>query len=246
MPGVQGYQAPRHKRVARSVWAAAAVAAVLLAAACSSSSSPAKSAMVGRARTPGASATRAAPPPPPPSVSVSRVRSADGSVVTVATFRGPVRFALHNGSADPGYRYSGLLHAGPNVTGTERQRLLAAFNGGFLLSSHSGGYEQEGHVLRGLRDGLGTLVIDRSGQARVGVWGPGLPAPGEAVYSARQNLAARSRTGSPPRTSPNGISGAAHSLMPSTSPAAASARTPPATSCTPRACPLSPPIWPAR
>jgi hypothetical protein len=106
----------------------------------------------------------------------------------VATFSGPVRFALHNGSADPGYRYFGLLHAGPNITGTERQRLLAAFNGGFLLSSHSGGYEQEGHVLRGLRDGLGTLVIDRSGQARVGVWGAGLPAPGEAVYSARQNL----------------------------------------------------------
>jgi hypothetical protein len=106
----------------------------------------------------------------------------------VATFRGPVRFALHNGSADPGYRYFGLLHAGPSITGTERQRLLAAFNGGFLLSSHSGGYEQEGHVLRGLRNGLGTLVIDRSGQARVGVWGAGLPAPGEAVYSARQNL----------------------------------------------------------
>jgi hypothetical protein len=106
----------------------------------------------------------------------------------VATFRGPVRFAQHNGSADPGYRYFARLHAGPVVTGTERQHLLAAFNGGFLLSSHSGGYEQEGHVLRGLRNGLGTLVIDRSGQARVGVWGAGLPAPGEAVYSARQNL----------------------------------------------------------
>jgi hypothetical protein len=172
----------------RGAWAAAATAAVLVTAACTApaSPSPARSSAAGHGRTPGASARLAGPPAVPPSV--SQVRSADGSVVTVATFRGPVRFALHNGSADPGYRYFGLLHAGPSVTGTERQRMLAAFNGGFLLSSHSGGYEQEGHVLRGLRNGLGTLVIDRSGLARVGVWGAGLPAPGEAVYSARQNL----------------------------------------------------------
>ena len=123
-----------------------------------------------------------------PGVAVSRVQTADGSVVTVAIFHGPVQFVLHNGSRDPGSRYSGLLHAGPVITGAERQRLLAAFNGGFLLSSHSGGYEQEGHVIRGLRTGLGTVVIDRSGHARVGVWGGGLPVPGEAVYSARQNL----------------------------------------------------------
>ena len=123
-----------------------------------------------------------------PGVAVSRVQTADGSVVTVAVFHGPVQFVLHNGSRDPGSRYSGLLHAGPVITGAERQRLLAAFNGGFLLSSHSGGYEQEGHVIRGLRTGLGTVVTDRSGHARVGVWAAGLPVPGEAVYSARQNL----------------------------------------------------------
>ena len=109
-------------------------------------------------------------------------------MVTVAVFHGPVQYVLHNGSRDPGPRYAGLLHVGPLITGTERQRLLAAFNGGFLLSSHSGGYEQEGHVIRGLRTGLGTVVIDRSGRARVGVWGAGLPVPGEAVSGARQNL----------------------------------------------------------
>jgi hypothetical protein len=50
------------------------------------------------------------------------------------------------------------------------------------------GYMQEGHVISPLRRGLASLVIDRSGQARIGVWGSGVPAPGEAVYSVRQNL----------------------------------------------------------
>ena len=39
-----------------------------------------------------------------------------------------------------------------------------------------------------LRPGFASLVIDRSGQARIGVWGRGLPVPGEAVYSVRQDL----------------------------------------------------------
>ena len=39
-----------------------------------------------------------------------------------------------------------------------------------------------------LRDGLTSLVIDRSGRARIGIWGHGVPVRGEAVYSVRQNL----------------------------------------------------------
>ena len=74
------------------------------------------------------------------------------------------------------------------MAGAERKRLLAAFNGGFELSAGVGGYEQEGHVASALRRGLASLVIDRSGRARIGVWGDGVPAPGEAVYSVRQNL----------------------------------------------------------
>jgi hypothetical protein len=109
-------------------------------------------------------------------------------VVTVATFGGPVQYVLHNGSGDPGPAAAGLVRAGPAVGGAERRRLLAAFNGGFKLSAGAGGYEQEGHVISPLRRGLVSLVIDRSGRARIGVWGHGLPAPGEAVYSVRQNL----------------------------------------------------------
>jgi hypothetical protein len=118
-------------------------------------------------------------------VTVTTTRTADGAVVTVAVFRGPLTYVLHNGSEDPG-EVPGL--PGPAVRGAERRRLMAAFNGGFKLSAGVGGYEQNGHVISPLRYGLASLVIDRSGRGRIGIWGHGVPAPGEAVYSVRQNL----------------------------------------------------------
>ena len=130
---------------------------------------------------------RAAAAPSAAHITVSRVRAADGSVVTVAVFHGPVRYVLHNGSGDPGAA-AGPVRAGPAVTGAERRHLLAAFNGGFKLSAGAGGYEQEGRVIAALRPGLASVVIDRSGRARIGIWGASVPAPGEAVYSVRQNL----------------------------------------------------------
>jgi hypothetical protein len=126
------------------------------------------------------------PPPAPPRVRIVRVRTGDGALVILATFLGPVRYVLHDGSGDPG-PVAGL-RAGPAVTGAERTQLLAAFNGGFKLSAGVGGYMQEGRVLSPLRRGLASLVIDRFGQARIGVWGSGVPVSGEAVYSVRQNL----------------------------------------------------------
>ena len=145
-------------------------------------------------RPPGSKATTRAtaspvarPRPVPPLVTVTRMRTPDGSVMTVATFTGPVTYVLHDGSEDPGLA-AGRVKAGPAVRGAERTRLLAAFNGGFKLSAGVGGYEQEGHLASRLRRGLTSLVIDRSGRARIGIWGHGVPAPGEAVYSVRQNL----------------------------------------------------------
>ena len=85
-------------------------------------------------------------------------------------------------------RRPGWCGPGRLVTGAERRQLLAAFNGGFKLAAGAGGYLQEGHVISPLRPGFASLVIDRSGRARIGVWGDGTPAPGEAVYSVRQNL----------------------------------------------------------
>ena len=174
---------------------AAALAALGLIAACSSppgaAAGPGQSSPPHPARSPGTSPASAAPsttPAPAPQVIVIRVRTADGSLVTVATFHGPVRYVLHNGSQDPGQAAARLVSAGPVISPAERPRLLAAFNGGFALAAGDGGYEQEGHVITPLRSGLASLVIDRSGQARIGIWGRGVPAPGEAVYSVRQNL----------------------------------------------------------
>src|ERR1700723_3580141 len=177
--------------------AASALAGACAIAACGSASAaahPSSAAPLAAARGvtasagPAARSTATPTPMPRPRVRIIRVRTADGALVTVATFLGPVRYVLHNGSADPGPAAAGLVRAGSAVTGAERRQLLAAFNGGFKLSAGAGGYMQEGHVISSLRPGLASLVIDRSGRARIGVWGRGLPAPGEAVYSVRQNL----------------------------------------------------------
>jgi hypothetical protein len=172
---------------------AVALAGLLAVAACSS---PAAAPQPARSSSPSPTARASSPVsprasqetvPPAPRVTVTRMRTPDGSVMTVATFSGPLTYVLHDGSEDPGLA-AGRVKAGPAVRGTERRRLLAAFNGGFKLSQGVGGYEQEGHVAAALRRGLTSLVIDRSGRARIGIWGHGVPAPGEAVYSVRQNL----------------------------------------------------------
>jgi len=187
------------------VWTAGVLAGLLAITACSLSSAatsaatspPARTGPATPARTAhAATATAAAVPAVPPRVIVAQVRTADGSVVTVAIFLGPVRYVLHSGSVDPGSLAAGL-RGGPVVGGSERRHLLAAFNGGFQLNNHVGGYEQEGRVISPLERGVISLVIDRSGQGRIGIWGFGVPAPGEAVYSVRQNLQALVYRGRP-------------------------------------------------
>jgi hypothetical protein len=182
----------------RRLCTAVALASLCAVAGCSSPAAlPHPATPSSRAGTPAtarASATATARPrasqetvPPAPRVTVTRMRTADGSVITVATFNGPLTYVLHDGSEDPGAA-AGRVRAGSAVRGAERKQLLATFNGGFKLSAGAGGYEQEGHVVSTLRPGLTSLVIDRSGRARIGIWGRGVPAPGEAVYSVRQNL----------------------------------------------------------
>ena len=182
-------------RIARYALAASALAGCCALAGCSAAAAPRPaspppgSASASPSAVLPATVARSSPRPPPPApprVSISRVRTGDGALVIVATFLGPVRYVLHDGSGDPGPVPG--LRSGPAVTGAERSRLLAAFNGGFKLAAGVGGFMQEGRVLSPLRPGLASLVIDRSGQARIGVWDRGVPVPGEAVYSVRQNL----------------------------------------------------------
>ena len=173
-------------RVCRGLWRVTVLAGALGVAACTGGSGTAT----------GASATETGQqavvnhvkPVVPGRVLVTRVRAKDGSKIAIATFTGDVVYVLHNGSQDPGKLLAGKVTAGPKITGAARSRLLAAFNGGFMMKSLSGGYEQEGHVAKPLRLGLASLVIDRSGTTRIGVWGNTVPLRGEQVYSVRQNL----------------------------------------------------------
>ena len=176
MSGIRQYGAVNFGRCGRAVGAAGLGLALLAGTGCSGEVAHAKAVPLRTA------------PVIPGRVSVSQARTGDGSKITIATFSGSVTYVLHNGSADPGKLLAGKVLAGPKVTGASRALLLAAFNGGFMMKSLAGGYEQEGHVARPLRAGLASLVIDKSGRARIGVWGSGVPAPGEDVYSVRQNL----------------------------------------------------------
>jgi len=169
----------------RSGFVAALAAAVTLAA-CTTATTTARSAPRPHGKvTVKASPTPApSPPPPPPRAAVTHVYASDGSRITVAVFHGSVRYVLHNGSEDPGGAAASLVSAGPSVTGNERHLLLAAFNGGFKLSAGDGGYQQEGHVISTLRRGYASLIIYRSGAARIAVW----PSGSSGAYSVRQNL----------------------------------------------------------
>jgi hypothetical protein len=95
------------------------------------------------------------------------------------------RLVLHPGTLDPG---PGPYGHGPAIAGSERRRVLAAFNGGFRLNTSSGGFLEHGQVARPLVDGFGSVVIYRDGRADVGAWHRGVPAAGRRPAAVRQNL----------------------------------------------------------
>lgn len=65
--------------------------------------------------------------------------------------------------------------------------LVAAFNGGFKLSDHVGGYFYAGRTVVPLRDGLASLVVGLDGSMRVVVWGRDLRSTA-GLLVVRQNL----------------------------------------------------------
>jgi hypothetical protein len=128
------------------------------------------------------------------------VVAADGSRVVLARFfSGNVSFSLHVGSSDPPANLAALgPDAGPSVTGAQASRLLACFNGGFMISAGVGGFQVAGQVLYPLQNGQGSFVIDSFGAATVGAWNTAeVPYLGEQTVSARQNLQPLIQGGAP-------------------------------------------------
>jgi hypothetical protein len=108
------------------------------------------------------------------------------SGVDLLSFDQPtVSLHLHSGTIDAGasgWRY------GPEITGSELSRVVAAFNGGFKLDLGSGGFESYGRVGAPLRAGLGSIVTYKDGTTDIGSWHGEVPAAGQQVASVRQNL----------------------------------------------------------
>jgi hypothetical protein len=166
---------------------------------------PTTRATSGRSTTsPSAPATTAAEQPG--WTVVSRLRSGiavdlhtahrpDGDLVTVLRFRaGLVHYALHVGYRDPPAGGIALpAGAQPAIGAHQHAKLLAAFNGGFLMGPGClpcgvGGMEVARHVLVPLVRGMTSLVLNPKGRPSMGVWGRGFPPAGAAVYSVRQCL----------------------------------------------------------
>lgn len=124
-------------------------------------------------------------------VDARTVPQPDGTIVRVIRFRaGQVRFDLHVGSLDPPVGAVALPPvASPRIAPTEAPSLLAAFNGGFKVTAHAGGFEVDGHVLSPLESGMASLEINASGKASIHVWGSTATSNGTGPpVSVRQNL----------------------------------------------------------
>jgi hypothetical protein len=96
-----------------------------------------------------------------------------------------VGLRLHSGTVDAGssgWRY------GPLILGSERRRVVSAFNGGFRLDTGSGGFQLGGRTAVALSPGLGSIITYASGLTDIGAWQDGVPASGQPVVSVRQNV----------------------------------------------------------
>ena len=86
----------------------------------------------------------------------------------------------------PGTSAPGGYASTYDAPSTYKNRMTAAFNGGFLLNSDAGGYALRGRVYKSLRSGYGSLVVDKSGHLDVIKWQSWMSASNYRVV--RQNL----------------------------------------------------------
>jgi hypothetical protein len=81
----------------------------------------------------------------------------------------------------------GPATAADNTPSTWLTRMVAGFNGGFMLKDHVGGYYYLGRTVAPLRPGYAAFVITKSGALSVGVWGRDLRMSPN-VLVVRENL----------------------------------------------------------
>jgi hypothetical protein len=95
-----------------------------------------------------------------------------------------LKATLYSGSQIPGG--GPFTHTAP-IPPQAADRLVAAFNAGFLMPSSNGGYYTDGRAILPLRAGAASFVVYSNGVGTVGTWGTELSmTPG--VVSVRQNL----------------------------------------------------------
>ncbi len=94
------------------------------------------------------------------------------------------RAVWHPGSTEPG---GGHWPTQPELAGSDRHHLLAAFNSAFRLKDSKGGFYAGGRTVRALRAGAASLVVDKQGRINVGAWGTDV-SMGPDVATVRQNL----------------------------------------------------------
>ena len=94
------------------------------------------------------------------------------------------QLALYPGRYEP----PGANPRGPmEVPSSQRWRLLATFNSGFLHRDSNGGFFVDGDSVAPLRQGQGTIVAYKNGRVDVIPWRGGVSPRGDVVL-ARQNL----------------------------------------------------------
>jgi hypothetical protein len=91
---------------------------------------------------------------------------------------------LYSGSKSPGggpYRYTAAIQP------AYARSLVAAFNGGFMMSAAQGGYFTEDRMIYPLRPRAASFVVYADGSVNVGAWGSDVRMTPKVV-AVRQNL----------------------------------------------------------
>ena len=104
-------------------------------------------------------------------------------VVAAALIRSSeVQVHLAAGTAEP----AGTGSPG-RIPSEQLRHVVAAFNSGFKMSAHPGGYYLDGNTVRDLVDGKASVVIDDRGRLTIGQWGRDVRMS-PAIRTVRQNL----------------------------------------------------------